>query len=60
MACSNILEIAPDSPVRKASWVISKLSIKEHVHVRKMARHPISQRQYLQMIMYVVDSEYAR
>ena len=28
--------------------------------MRKMARHSISQRLYLQMIMYIVDSEYAR
>ena len=28
--------------------------------MRKMARHAISQRLYLQMIMYIVDSEYAQ
>ena len=28
--------------------------------MRKMARHAISQRLYLQMIMYIVDSEYVR
>ena len=60
MACSNILEIAADSPVRQASWVISKLSVKEHVHKRRMARHAISQLLYLQVIMLIVDSEYAR
>ena len=50
MACSNILEIAPDSPVRKTSWVISKLSVYEHVH-KKMVRNAILQLLYLQMIM---------
>ena len=60
MACSNILEIAPDSPVRLASWVISKLSVKEHVHKRKMVRRAISQLLYLQIVMLIVDSEYAR
>ena len=60
MACSNILEIAPDSPVREASWVISKLSVYEHVHKRKMVRNAILQLLYLQMIMLIVDSEYAR
>ena len=59
MARSNILEIAPNSPVRLASWVISKLSIQEHMQMRKMARHAISQLLHIQMIMLIVDSEYA-
>ena len=57
MACSNILEIAPDSPVRSAGWVISKLSDYEHMHERKMVRNAILQLLYLQMIMLIVDSE---
>ena len=39
MACLNILEIAPGSLVRQATGVISKPSVLEHVHKRRIARH---------------------
>ena len=38
MACSNIMEIAPDSLVRKAGGS----SVLENVHEKMMARHATS------------------
>ena len=49
-----IMEIAPDSLVRKTSVVISNLSILEHVHKRKGARYAKSQPLFLQMSLHKV------
>ena len=58
MACSNITEIAPDSLLRKASMVISKPFISQHVNKRKSARHAITQPLFLQMSLLLVDCAY--
>ena len=59
-ACSNIMEIAPDSLVCLASGIISKPSISEHMHKEKLARHAKTQSLlFLQMSLLEVDSAYA-
>ena len=50
------MEIAPDSLVRQAGGVISKPSVLEHMHKRKIARHALSQLLFLQMITLELDS----
>ena len=55
MACSNILEML----VLKDCEVISKPSVLELVHVRKIAHHAKSQLLFQQMITLKVDSAYA-
>ena len=55
LVCSNIMEITPDSLVRSASGVISKLSVLEHVHTRKMACHAKFPFLYLQKGMLKVE-----
>ena len=60
MACSNIVEITPDMLVRYASWVLLKHFVLEHVHNRKIAHNVISRILYIQLIMLILDSAYAR
>ena len=55
MACSNILEIAPDSLVHIFNGVISKWPVLEHMHMRKMACHAKTQ----PLFVHKVDSAYA-
>ena len=59
MACSNILEIAPDSHVRLAGGIISEPYILEHVQ-RKKARCAKTQTSFVQMSLSDVDSVRAR
>ena len=56
MACLNILEIEPGSLVRQATGVISKPTVLEHVHMRKIACHAQSQLLLLQTITLKLDS----
>ena len=58
----ELAKMAPNSVNTHLKLVGSspKLSVYEHVHKRKMVRNAILQFLYLQMIMLIVDSEYAR
>ena len=59
MACLSILEMVPDLLVCLAGRVISKPSVLEHVHKRKIVCNAKSKLLYLQMTMLKVDSAYA-